>query len=91
MLGQPPKVVLAHITFTETTDKLRKKSCPELLTNERLPFDVPIPSILPDHSNQLAPDTKIDTLDKKASHSKIDSQRQNLWLISISISRKTNG
>jgi ribonuclease HI len=70
--GQPPKVVNAHITFTETTDKLREKFCPELLTKERLPFDVPIPLILPDHSNQMAPETKIDGLDKKASHSKIE-------------------
>jgi hypothetical protein len=41
--GKPPKVVLAHISFTETTDTLRKKFCPELLGKERMPFDVPIP------------------------------------------------
>jgi ribonuclease HI len=38
-----------------------------------MPFDVPIPSILPDHdSNQMVLETKIDGLDKKARHSKTE-------------------
>jgi hypothetical protein len=68
-----------NITFTETTDKCREKFSPQLLTIERLRFDVPIPSsILPDHSNQMAAETKIDGLDKKASHSKIELKAQAL-------------
>lgn len=59
------KTVEAHTTFTETTDTLRETFYPELLEKERLPFGVPIPSILPDHTNQLAAEIKIDRLEKK--------------------------
>jgi hypothetical protein len=54
--GRQPKKVVAHISFTEMTDTLRGKFCPEL----RLPFEVAITSIFLDYSNQMVSEIKID-------------------------------
>jgi ribonuclease HI len=67
--------VKAHKNFAETTNTLRERHCPGLLEIERQPFEAPRPQALPDLSNQLSPVTKIDGMEKKASHTRLKTKQ----------------
>jgi ribonuclease HI len=60
----------SHRNFAENVDDLREFYYPELMDIERLPFDVPLPSSLPDGTSQLTPGTNINSINKKGIHSK---------------------